>query len=461
MLTFSLNSKSDEPMYHQIYSYIKEEIMLGRLKCDEKLPSARELAGYLSVSRNPVDTAYEQLVAEGYVYSLPKRGYFVNRITYTQQICSGGREEPEEEREKKKLWRYDLNPDAVDVEHFPYSVWQSIGRKVLNNHELFQAGDYQGDYVLRGAVADYLHGSRGVVCRSSNVVIGAGIGYLLQLIAVMFQEDKRIAFEEPGYVRAKNILSSNGFRISHIKMNGSGIDMEQLERETVDLCYITPSHQFPLGTVMSIAQRQHILQWAGEKEERYIIEDDHDSEYRYKGKPIPALQSIDQEGKVIYIGTFSKSIGPALRMGYMVLPDRLMERFRTICGGYNCPVSRFDQAIVADFIHEGFFEKHLNRMRKKYKEKHDAVLGVLRHYEDKVRVSGDYAGLYVILQSIQKTDENEILKKAEELGIYLRPLSVYYQNIPPDYQPSFLIGFASPDRVLLEEGLEILCRDIL
>lgn len=461
MLTFSLNSKSDEPMYHQIYSYIKDEIMSGRLKCDEKLPSARELAAYLSVSRNPVDTAYEQLVAEGYVYSLPKRGYFVNRITYTQQIRTEDRDEPDEESEKKRVWQYDFNPDAVDVEHFPYSVWKSIGRKVLNDHELFQAGDYRGDLTLRRAVADYLHGSRGVVCSSSNVIIGAGIGYLLQLIAVMFQEDKRIAFEEPGYVRAKNILSSNGFKVSHIRMKGSGIDIEQLQNADINLCYITPSHQFPMGTVMSIAERQHILQWAGEKDGRYIIEDDHDSEYRYKGKPIPALQSIDSEGKVIYIGTFSKSIGPALRMGYMVLPDRLMERFRRTCGGYNCPVSRFDQAIVADFIHEGFFEKHLNRMRKKYKEKHDTVLGVLRRYDDKVIVSGDYAGLYVIVQSIQKTDEEEITSEAEKLGIYLRSLSMYYQKLPEDYQPSFLIGFASPNISVLEEGLEILCRDIL
>lgn len=461
MLTFSLNSKSDEPMYHQIYSYIKDEIMRGRLKCDEKLPSARELAGYLSVSRNPVDAAYEQLVAEGYVYSMPKRGYFVNRITYTQQIGSESKDEPEEEKEKQREWRFDFNPDAVDVENFPYSVWKTIGRSVLNNHELFQAGDYRGDLPLRRAVTDYLHGSRGVVCSSSNVIIGAGIGYLLQILAVMFQEDKRIAFEEPGYVRAKNILSSNGFEIHNIEMKGAVIDIGKLRENNINLCYVTPSHQFPLGTVMSIAKRQEILQWAAAKKERYIIEDDHDSEYRYKGKPIPALQSIDTLGKVIYIGTFSKSIGPALRMGYMVLPDRLMERFRRNCGGYNCPVSRFDQAIVADFIHKGFFEKHLNRMRKKYKEKHDTVLGVLRRYEEKAVVSGDYAGLYVIVQSRQRQDEEEIRREAQERGIYLRPLSVYYQNVPTGYRPSFLIGFASQSIEEIEEGLEIFCREVL
>lgn len=461
MLIFSLDSKSDEPMYHQIYSYIKNEILSGRLVCDEKLPSARELAGYLAVSRNPVDTAYEQLVAEGYVYSLPKRGYFVSQITYTQQICPEREAESKAEITKSRVWKYDFNPDAVDVEHFPYSVWKSIGRKVLEHHELFLAGDYRGDLKLRKAVADYLHGSRGVLCSSANVIIGAGIGYLLQLIAVMFQRDKHIVFEEPGYVRAKHILTSNGFEIQNIPVRENGLDIGCLQRAEANLCYITPSHQFPLGTVMSIANRQRILKWAGECDGRYIIEDDHDSEYRYKGRPIPALQSIDTMGKVIYIGTFSKSIGPALRMGYMVLPDGLMERFESVCGGYNCPVSRFDQELMAEFILQGYFEKHLNRMRKKYKEKHDVVLNVFRKYGDKVRVTGDYAGLYVIAETNGKLEEKEILVRAEAYGINLRPVSLYYEHIPANYIPSFLIGFAGQTLQEIEEGLELLCHAVL
>lgn len=461
MLIFSLDSKSDEPMYHQIYSYIKNEILSGRLVCDEKLPSARELAGYLAVSRNPVDTAYEQLVAEGYVYSLPKRGYFVSQITYTQQICPEREAESKAETTKSRVWKYDFNPDAVDVEHFPYSVWKSIGRKVLEHHELFLAGDYRGDLKLRKAVADYLHGSRGVLCSSANVIIGAGIGYLLQLIAVMFQRDKHIVFEEPGYVRAKHILTSNGFGIQNIPVRENGLDIGCLQRAEANLCYITPSHQFPLGTVMSIANRQRILKWVGECDGRYIIEDDHDSEYRYKGRPIPALQSIDTMGKVIYIGTFSKSIGPALRMGYMVLPDGLMERFESVCGGYNCPVSRFDQELMAEFILQGYFEKHLNRMRKKYKEKHDVVLNVFRKYGDKVRVTGDYAGLYVIAETNGKLEEKEILVRAEAYGINLRPVSLYYEHIPANYIPSFLIGFAGQTLQEIEEGLELLCHAVL
>lgn len=459
MLTFSLDNKSDEPMYHQIYSYVKEEILSGRLSCGEKLPSARELAGYLSVSRNPVDTAYEQLVAEGYVYALPKRGYFVNRITHTQQIHPAEHREEGEEKGQEN-YRYDFDPDAVDVESFPYSVWQSIGRKALKDHSLFLAGDYRGDWELRRAVADYLYGSRGVLCQAANVVIGAGIGYLLQLLSVLFRHKKRIAFEEPGYVRAKKILASHGFEVCHIDVEGGGIGIEGLEASGAELCYVTPSHQFPLGTVMSIAKRQQLLQWAKEEEDRYIIEDDHDSEYRYKGRPIPALQSIDSEGKVIYIGTFSKAIAPALRMGYMVLPDQLLERFQECCGDYNCPVSRLDQAMMAEFIHGGYFEKHLNRMRKRYKEKHDTVLAVFRSYQDRIEVTGDYAGLYVIARSLRQREEEKVMQAAQKYEIRLRPLSFYYKELPEDYMPSFLIGFAGQTKEELKEGLRILCEKV-
>lgn len=461
MLTFSLNSKSDEPMYHQIYSYIKKEIMSGMLGAGEKLPSARELAGNLAVSRNPVDTAYEQLVAEGYVYSLPKRGYFVNKVTHTQQIAHQHFDDGVLEEEEPVHYLYDFNPDMVDVESIPFSVWRSIGRRVLNDQALFFAGDSRGDLSLRTAVAHYLHSSRGVMVKSSNVIIGAGIGYLLQLLAVMFREQHKVAFEEPGYIRAQKILSSYGFEISHLSVAGGGVEIEALNATGSDLCYVTPSHQFPLGTVMSIAQRQQILHWAYKKKERYIIEDDHDSEYRYKGKPIPALQSIDTQGKVIYIGTFSKAITPALRMGYMVLPDSLTERFRECCGAYNCPVSRMEQAMVAEFIHGGYFEKHLNRMRKRYKEKHDEVLLAFRHYKNFVRVTGDYAGLYVIATYLGDKSEEDILTQSHKCGIYLRPLSQYYHEIPNNYQPSFLIGFAGLSKEQIREGIRVLCEEVL
>ena len=211
---------------------------------------------------------------------------------------------------------------------------------------------------------------------------------------------------------------------------------------------------------MPAPERQRLLKWAREKEGRYLIEDDHDSEYRYKGKPIPAMQSLDPEGKVIYIGTFSKVITPALRLGYMVLPKELVSLFHRECGAYNCPVSRLDQQIVTAFMSEGHFDKHLNRMRKIYREKHDVMLSELQKYPEKVKVHGDYAGLYVIVEVLTGKKEEQMIREAEKKEIYLRPLSVYYKNAEEVGKPAFLLGFAVPDTETIKRGIFLLCEEI-
>ena len=448
MLVFSLDNESGKPLYQQIYEYIKEEIMQGRLSYREKLPSARELAASLLVSRNPVDTAYEQLVAEGYVYAVPQKGYYVSEITYIREYRGQKKEIPLQEEEHTPVcWKYNFNPDEVDSSHFPYATLRSIARNVMEREEFLSSGNAQGEEAFRRQVAKYLYRSRGVQCELSQIVIGAGIGYLLQLLSVLFRKSGKIAFEEPGYVRAKQIFASYGFDIVN-------------DRAQTRLCYLTPSHQFPLGTVMPAPERQRLLKWAREKEGRYLIEDDHDSEYRYKGKPIPAMQSLDPEGKVIYIGTFSKVITPALRLGYMVLPKELVSVFHRECGAYNCPVSRLDQQIVTTFMAEGHFDKHLNRMRKIYREKHDVMLSELQKYPEKVKVHGDYAGLYVIAEVRTKKSEEQMVREAAEKEIYLRPLSAYYKNSETAGKPAFLLGFAVPDTDTIKRGISLLCEEI-
>ena len=293
MLVFSLDNESGKPLYQQIYEYIKEEIMQGRLSYREKLPSARELAASLLVSRNPVDTAYEQLVAEGYVYAVAQKGYYVNEITYIREYSGQKEDSPAPEEEKIPVcWKYNFNPDEVDSSHFPYAVFRSIARNVMDREDFLSSGNAQGDRQFRSQVAKYLYRSRGVQCELSQIVIGAGIGYLLQLLSVLFRKNGKIAFEEPGYVRAKEIFASYGFDIVNVKIAEKTVTPEELDRAQTSLCYLTPSHQFPLGTVMPAPERQRLLKWAREKEGRYLIEDDHDSEYRYKGKPIPAMQSL-------------------------------------------------------------------------------------------------------------------------------------------------------------------------
>lgn len=462
MLVFSLDNESGKPLYQQIYEYIKEEIMQGRLSYREKLPSARELAASLLVSRNPVDTAYEQLVAEGYVYAVPQKGYYVSEVTYIREYNGQKKEIPLQEEEHTPLcWKYNFNPDEVDSSHFPYATLRSIARNVMEREEFLSSGNAQGEEAFRRQVAKYLYRSRGVQCELSQIVIGAGIGYLLQLLSVLFRKSGKIAFEEPGYVRAKQIFASYGFDIVNVGISEENITPEQLDRAQTRLCYLTPSHQFPLGTVMSAPERQRLLKWAREKEGRYLIEDDHDSEYRYKGKPIPAMQSLDPEGKVIYIGTFSKVITPALRLGYMVLPKELVSVFHRECGAYNCPVSRLDQQIVTTFMAEGHFDKHLNRMRKIYREKHDVMLSELQKYPEKVKVHGDYAGLYVIAEVRTKKSEEQMIREAAEKEIYLRPLSTYYKNFKMAGKPAFLLGFAVPDADTIKRGISLLCEEII
>lgn len=461
MLVFSLDNESGKPLYQQIYEYIKEEIMQGRLSYREKLPSARELAASLLVSRNPVDTAYEQLVAEGYVYAVSQKGYYVSEITYIREYRGQKKEIPLQEEEHTPVcWKYNFNPDEVDSSHFPYATLRSIARNVMDREEFLCSGNAQGEEAFRRQVAKYLYRSRGVQCELSQIVIGAGIGYLLQLLSVLFRKNGKIAFEEPGYVRAKQIFASYGFDIVNVEIAEENITPEELDRARTRLCYLTPSHQFPLGTVMPAPERQRLLKWAREKEGRYLIEDDHDSEYRYKGKPIPAMQSLDPDGKVIYIGTFSKVITPALRLGYMVLPKELVSVFHRECGAYNCPVSRLDQQIVTTFMAQGHFDKHLNRMRKIYREKHDVMLSELQKYPEKVKVHGDYAGLYVIAEVRTKKSEEQMVREAAEKEIYLRPLSAYYKNSKTAGKPAFLLGFAVPDTDTIKSGISLLCEEI-
>lgn len=465
MITIPLRSDTGHPLYLQIYEYIKKEILAGNLSHPGRLPSARSLAANLQVSRSTVDNAYEQLVAEGYVEAEEKRGYFINPITHAHRFEISGKPLPKAGPASQDPCRirYDFDPDAVDTVHFPYSVWKSIGRNHLDDPEIFTSGSHFGDYGLRQAVSEYLHGSRGVNCTPDNIVVGAGLDHLLQMLCVLFQRKAVIAMEDPGYLSARQVLVSSGCTVLNIPLSQGAFDVGALKHCPADICYVTPSHQFPMGSILTISRRQALLDWAVEKPGRYIIEDDHDSEFRYKGKPIPALQSLDHGQRVIYIGTFSKAISPSIRTGYMVLPDPLMTLYRKRCGGYACPVSRFGQAVLTDFIRGGYFEKHLNRMRKIYKGRHDYMLEQLSSVfpDTLLDISADNAGLYMILHYHGPLTDCEIQERAAENRIRIRSLKGYYAALPADYRPAFLLGFANPDTHQIRDGVALLAEKVL
>lgn len=454
MLIIPLDSSSSIPLYEQIYKYIKNEIRIGNLSVDEKLPSSRSLSANLQISRSTVELAYSQLISEGYIESRPKSGYYVSQVGDLVEL-------PEKEMKYEKTVEtkaspaYDFSPFSVDMTQFPFATWRRLYNQCINdmNQQLFLLGDSQGDLSLREAIGRYLHSSRGVNLEPSQIIVGAGTDYLLQLLAQIIYPQRKIAMENPSYMRAYHIFTGLGFEVSKIPVKKDGMDIERLNNDSANLCYITPTHQYPLGVIMPISQRMKLLSWASEKEDRYIIEDDHDSEFRYKGRPIPSLQGLDRQGRVIYIGTFSRAIAPAIRMGYMVLPKQLVLRYQHTLSYYACTVSRIDQAMMCEFINGGFFERHVNKMRTRYKAKHDALLRALKVFGTLITVTGEYAGLHLVVEFHIPWTEEKLIQTADKEGIRLYGLNRHFLSGERSKDPTILVGFANLSEEKIEEGI--------
>ena len=432
-IMIDLQGGAKAPLYEKIYEYIKRDVIEGKIPVGEKLPSTRLLAKHLAVSRSTVEMAYEQLLAEGYIKAEPCRGFFVCDITELYElgniedirhIVSFVKKEQEETAHRHII---DFSPYAIDTEHFPYNVWRKLNKNVLldDREELLLSGDGQGDYGLRKAIAAYLHQARGVNCQPDQLIIGAGNEYLEILLTQILGRNKQVLMENPTYLQAYHTFLNMGYQMSFVSVEEEGIDPQKVRKYDPDVVYIMPSHQFPLGTVMPLKQRLELLKWASEKEARYLIEDDHDSEYRYRGKPIPSLQSIDHFDKVIYIGTFSKSIAPSLRISYMVLPPELLKRYHKNCGFYSTTVPKIQQEVLRAFIEEGHFERHLNKMRGIYRSKHDFLLAELKKRNWVEKIYGDHAGLHVLVQVNTEKKEKEICNLAEKQGIRIYGISEY------------------------------------
>ncbi len=458
MIGIPINPTSTTPMYEQIYDYIKSEILNGTLKAGEKLPSTRSLASYLLVSRNTIDMAYSQLLSEGYIDAKQKRGYYINEIVELQSIPVNQEEMiTTHDNDDHSCYNYDFSPFTVDTSHFPFTTWKKLTTACLSNSDnFFTTSANQGTEAFRTAIASYLYHSRGVHASPEQIVIGAGADYLLQLVCSLFSSADCIAMEDPGYLQAKHIFTSRNLPTISIPVDEYGISFTSLSSSNANIAYVTPSHQYPLGSIMPINRRISLLSWAKEHDNRFIIEDDHDSEFRYIGKPIPSLQSIDRNEKVIYMGTFSKAISPALRIAYMVLPLPLLERFRQNLSFLSSTVSNLDQNIMTSFIKDGYFERHLNRMRKHYKAKHDCMIAAFRKFHEKITIQGSNAGLHLVVSFHTPYTETELVQLAKQNGIKLYPLSCHYETLPKDYCPTFMFGYANLSEQEITDGIETL-----
>ncbi len=443
-MTISLCTESKIPMYEQIYDHIKKEIQTGKISSGEKLPSTRALSNYLEVSRSTVELAYEQLLSEGYVETQPCRGYFVSELEGLYQMKTIQEKEVNEKIEEPKPL-YDFTPNGVDLKSFPYSVWRKLSKECLSDDraEVFRLGHPQGEYGLRRAICNYIHQARGVNARPDQIIVGAGNDYLLMLLTTVIGQDHKVALENPSYKQAYRLFKNLSYEVCTVDMDEKGMDIQKLKKTKANIAFVMPSHQYPLGIVMPIQRRMNLLAWADEEEGRYIIEDDYDSEFRYKGKPIPALQGYDHNDKVIYMGTFSKSIAPSIRMSYMVLPEMLLKKYKEKSAFLSSTVSKVDQMILQKFIEQGYYERHLNKTRALYKSRHDTLLGCLKKMQDRCKISGENAGVHLLLDFQGRFTEDELIGRAAKEGIKVYGLSEYYTKEEKNKSGTILLGYAN------------------
>lgn len=460
-ITIGLDVKSDRPLYEQIYLYIKSEITDGRMEFGSRLPSTRKLAAHLAVSRSTVDMAYAQLLSEGYIEAVPYKGYYVSQLEGLYHLVPKKKTETPRKPSKTCSYVYDFSPNGVDLSSFPYNAWRKLSKDILidDRKELFMLGEPAGEALLQETIADYLYQARGVLCRPEQVIIGAGTDYLLMLLCTLFEKKQRIAMENPTYKRAYQVLKTLGNEMLSVNLDQSGMRMDELRAVQADVAYVMPSHQFPLGTVMPMKRRMQLLAWAQERADRFLIEDDYDSEFRYRGKPIPALQGYDRNGKVIYLGTFSKSIAPAIRVSFMVLPETLLGVYRVRGTAFASTVSRVDQMIVAGFLREGYYERHLNKMRALYRVRHDALLEGLKEIPG-IRIHGENAGVHLLVTFLNGLTEEEAILRAKKTGIRVYGLSEY--DTDPDRKPNkcfdntVILGYANLEENQIRKAAALL-----
>lgn len=473
MLTYSFSNKGELSMYEYLYRCIRSDIEAGVIAPGEKLPSKRSFARHLGVSLITVEGAYSQLIAEGYLRAEPRRGYFACDLN-SSGVVSGrkpsllgvgssslatayptdGNLLPEEglaqayaslaAAGRPREGRIDaggqsatlasssggngFNDEAVFADFtgssvplgmFPYAAWAKSLRDALTREsERMLVGEtgFAGALRLRKAIADHLRGFRGMEVDPECIVVGAGSQVLYNWLVQLLGRNLHYGVEDPGYLRLSRIYEANNVELSHIPLDENGIDMASVVESSADVLHLMPSHQFPTGIVTSIGRRYELLGWASAKDNRYLVEDDYDCEFRLTGRPIPSLQSIDATGKVIYANTFTKSLGPAFRIGYLVLPPALADRFRRELGFYSCTVSAIDQLALARFIESGDYERHVNRLRTYYRSVRDALVSAFQasSFSERVSIEEQDAGIHFIMGISIDAKMPEVRKSAPQ-----------------------------------------------
>ena len=473
MITVNFDERGDRGLCEYLYSSIKNQILQGILRADEKLPSKRSLASHLGISVITVQNAYGQLISEGYIYSIEKKGFFVTDILLGKSDSVFG------ETGNGNLWGRGMSVNSVSAadlvddsktlapvnsigesdfftdfrsnstsyEKFPFSLWAHTMRKVLNSgdEKLLQRVGVKGIYELRRSIADYLREFRNMNVKPEQLVIGAGTESLYSMVVQLLGQDKVYAVENPGYHKVAGVFRMNGAGTKPVMIDSQGINPAELEKICADVVHVSPAHHFPTGIVMPVRRRQELLAWADGAPDRFIIEDDYDSEFRFNGKPLPTLQSADMGGRVIYINSFSKTLAPSFRMSYMVLPENLLPDFDEKFGFYSCPVSAFEQYTLSEFIRDGFYGKHIIRMKNFYRNLRNELIRAMENsrISGKMIIKEEEAGLHFLL-SVKSDESSDVIKdKLQKKNINLPLLRDFYYGTPPDdIENIFVINYS-------------------
>lgn len=477
MLTYNLTATGSDSLYESLYKCIKNDILQGKLCAGEKLPSKRSFAKNLGISVITVENAYGQLSDEGYIYSMPKRGFYVSDIDMVANPNTGAKTSADanlfDDSASIACSPYfaDFSSNQTDSEIFPFTIWTKTVRSVLNDNriQLMINPPCGGILPLRNAIAHYLGDFRGMKVAPHQIIIGAGTEYLYGLLIQLLGKNLIYGVENPGYHKIGKICKSMGVTYRHVDLDENGVSIHELEEKKIDIIHTSPSHHFPTGIVMPVSRRYELLGWAAKKKQHYIIEDDYDSELRLSGKPFPTLQSIDVSGKVIYMNTFTKTLASTVRISYMVLPEDLAKRFYSELSFYSCTVSNFEQYTLAQFMENGSFEKHINRLRNYYQNKRDAILKELKSGSigKYITIQEEEAGVHFLMHIQSDCTEAEIVEKAKAGGVKLDPLSRYYikntekheQNGQENpYENTYVMNYSSVNMENIKKVVQVLSQ---
>ncbi len=463
MLTYDLDRRAPhQPKYEYLYRCIRADVRAGTLPAGTRLPSKRALAAHLAVSVSTVEHAYDLLASEGYVDARPGSGFYVAAHREGGPAGDGERGAPEADGAAAPRDAIDFKANWCSMKLFPAETWARIMRRVLSDRspELFETVPFNGLYELRHAIATYLHEFKGIRTSPANIVVGAGTEYLYGKLLQLFGPNTVIAIADPGYKKLADVSRNSGVLWDYIPLDNEGPDVGRLARSSANVAHVSPANTFPTGTVMSAARRAETLGWLHARPGRYLIEDDYDSELRFAGRALPPLFTQDDAESVVYLNTFSKTLVPSLRISYLVLPDALMELYRSQLSFYSCTVSSFEQLALAEFIEQGHFERHINRLRRYYGRQRAAAVDALRRspLAAVAEVKAPDVGTHLLLEVRTRMSDDAVKRAAQERGMNLAMLSDYCVHPVARYAHNVVVNFASIEPERLQHAVDLLAE---